>query len=361
MPSRSHPPDPAELQGGRLQSQEPLVSSELQEDSTRGRPSGTVRRRVQERFLFGRLVASALVLAMGCAAGASLGPGAAGVVLLAAGLPPRRAVSVVAAEFGAVLGWLLFHANAARWSLFGLGTLALFLLGVVRVVRGRLPDTEARSWGLGLGLTGVAVARLVPVPHVASAASWLVLSGWVLAVWLALFTEGFTPLGPLRKWRARSRRERMLGRGSVARNVLAAALATGADFLVFHSLLRWLSPAYATLVGCLVGGMLNFAVNQRWAFDSQRPVPAAAMRYLWVSAASAAFNSVAVALALLEPNVSPVAAWIVARGLGFLGWNYPMQRDHVFAHGRSDLEGPLSYEPVYVADESAHGRRAGRW
>jgi putative flippase GtrA len=320
-----------------------------------------VRKRVAERFLYGRLVASALVLALGAAAGASFGPGAAGLVLLAAALPPRRVVSVVAAEFGAVLGWLLFHSNPTRWSLFGLGALALFLLGVVRVVRGRLPDAEARSWGLGLGLTGVAVARLVPVPHLASAASWLVLSGWVLAVWLALFTEGFTPLGSLRQWRARSRRERMLGRGSVGRNVLAAAIATGADFLVFHSLLRWLSPAYATLLGCLVGGLLNFAVNQRWAFDSQRPVPAAAMRYLWVSAASAAFNSVAVALALLEPNVSPVAAWVVARGLGFLGWNYPMQRDHVFAHGRPELDGGLRYEPAYAVDDPAQGRRAGRW
>src|SRR5690606_31683391 len=124
-------------------------------------------------------------------------------------------------------------------------------------------------------------------------------------------------------------RERAFGRGSVARNTLAAALATSADFLVFRSLLVWISPALATLVGCVVGGVLNFGINQRWAFDANRPMAAAAMRYVWVSAASAAFNSAAVAVALLDPTVSPVAAWAVARVLGFFGWNYPMQRDHV--------------------------------
>lgn len=370
MPSPSYQPEPEkDLKGEELRTEQrpsDVASGQVrvfEDDLSAGRPSGTRRR--EERFVVGRVVTSVLALVGGATAGATWGPTAAGVALLLVCAAPRRRVSAVAAEFGAALGWVIFHGNAARWSLLGVASVALVLVVLARFVRGRLPGTEARSWGLGLGLSAVGALRLVPIPPLGLAVSWLVLSAWVLTSWLALFTEGFTPLETLRSLRSKPVRERMWGRGSVARNVLAAALATGADFLVFHSLLRLITPAFATLVGCVVGGVLNFGVNQRWAFDSRRTVPAAAMRYLWVSAASAAFNSIAVALALLDPNVSPVAAWMVARGLGFLGWNYPMQRDHVFAHGRGpapEAVPPTSaYQPILMSDESAQTRRAGRW
>ncbi len=295
---------------------------------------GLVQGARAQRFVFSRLAASALFLGGGAAAGATWGPGAAGMVVLAAVVAPRHRISAVAVEAGAMLGWYSFHSSTPRWTLVVVGLLGLVLLITARTVRGRAPVTEPRSWGLGLGLAALWALEGVPLPQVGAAARWLVLSGWVLAVLLALFTEGFTPIRALRRWQPPSVRERVFGRGSVSRNVIAAAVATGADFLVFRLLLEWLSPALATLFGCVIGGGLNFTLNQRWAFDTSRPLPAAAMRYVWVSAASAAFNSAAVAVALLDPTVSPVAAWGVVRALGFLGWNYPMQRDHVFAHGR---------------------------
>lgn len=299
-------------------------------------PEGIARQARALRFVPARLAASALFLAGGAAAGATWGPGAAGMVVLAAVLAPRHRISAVAAEAGAMLGWYSFHSSTPRWTLVVVGVLGLSLLVTARTVRGRAPLTEPRSWGLGVGLAALGALEAVPLPQVGAAARWLVLSGWVLAVLLALFTEGFTPIGALRRWHPPpSVRERVFGRGSVSRNVIAAAVATSADFLVFRLLLDWLSPALATLFGCAIGGLLNFTLNQRWAFDTSRPLPAAAMRYVWVSAASAAFNSAAVAVALLDPTVSPVMAWGVVRALGFLGWNYPMQRDHVFAHGRS--------------------------
>lgn len=312
----------------------------------------------ERRFALARVVASALALVVAVLAGASGGPGAAGLVVLGAALLPRCRVSAVSTELGAVLGWVWFRPNPARWSLVGLGFVALVSLVAARSVRGRPSATEPRSWGLGFGLVALVAAGWIPVRQVGDAAAWLVLSGWVLAVGLALLTEGFTPLRALRPWGTSSVRERAIGRGSVARTVVAAGVATAADFLVFRSLLGSVTPALATLLGCVVGGAVNFTINHHWVFDARRPLPAAAMRYVWVSAGSAAFNSAAVALALIDPTVSPVAAWVVARALGFLGWNYPMQRDHVFAHRRpvSDGYGAPLPEPVVAR----YRRRAGR-
>lgn len=314
--------------------EEPMAASAAEQVLSGPRELALMHGARVQRFVPARLGLSALFLGGSTAAGAAWGPGAAGLLVLAAVLAPRQRVSAVAVEAGAVLGWFSFHSSTPRWTLVFVGLLGLLLLVTARTVRGRAPATEPRSWGLGVGMAALWALDWVPLPQVGAAARWLVLSGWVLAVLLALFTEGFTPIRRLRQWQPPSVRERVFGRGSVSRNVIAAAVATSADFFVFRMLLEWLSPALATLFGCAVGGLLNFTLNQRWAFDTSRPLPAAAMRYVWVSAASAAFNSAAVAVALLDPTVSPVAAWGVVRALGFLGWNYPMQRDHVFAHGR---------------------------
>lgn len=354
--------DPArELEGGSNATPVSVVTVSQGPSRPKARFSGGIlesEKRFAPRFARQRLVASALAFVAAALAGASGGPAGAGVVVLGSALLPRWRLSALAAELGAVLGWVWFRPSPARWSLVLLGGLGSGLLVAARSMRGRPPATEPRSWGLGLGLLSLMGIGWIPVRQVVSAASWLVLSGWVLAVALAVLTEGFTPLDALRGWRSFSL-QRAVGRGSVARTVLAASIATGADFLVFRFLLGSVTPALATLLGCVVGGVVNFTINHHWVFDAQRPLPAAAMRYVWVSAGSAAFNSAAVALALLDPTVSPTAAWTVARGLGFLGWNYPMQRDHVFAH-RHPFGGDGSGELVPAPVESRYGRRAGR-
>lgn len=353
-------PDPArELEVGPMSG--PASAVAVSKGPSRPGASGEAvpsQAHFERRFARTRLAVSTLAFVAAALAGASGGPAGAGVVVVGSALLPRWRLSALAAELGAVLGWVWFRPSPARWSLVVLGLLGASLLVAARSVRGRPPATEPRSWGLGLGLLGLMVIGWIPVRQVAEAASWLVLSGWVLAVVLAVLTEGFTPREALRTWQSSSLREQAIGRGSVARTVLAASIATGADFLVFRSLLGSLTPALATMLGCIVGGAVNFTINHHWVFDARRSLPAAAMRYIWVSAGSAAFNSAAVALALLDPMVSPIAAWIVARGLGFLGWNYPMQRDHVFAHRHAFAAG--HGEPLPAPVESRYGRRAGR-
>lgn len=129
-----------------------------------------------------------------------------------------------------------------------------------------------------------------------------------------------------------------LGRGSFARNALAGVIATLADFALVATLVGRLgvSPPTATLWGCGLGGIVNFAINRRWSFDSSTTVPSSAVRYALVSASSALLNSAGVALLLglsaLTYAVPYQLVWWVVRGLVSVFFNFPLQRQFVFAH-----------------------------
>jgi phosphatidylglycerophosphate synthase/putative flippase GtrA len=138
---------------------------------------------------------------------------------------------------------------------------------------------------------------------------------------------------------ASSRRARaMLGRGSLFRNAIAGGVATGADFLVVALLVErsHLSPAFATLVGCGVGAVVNFAINRVWTFGSDAPKLAQAGRYVFVSASSAGLNSGLVWVLLLLPAMPYQLAWILVRGAVYVTWNFPLHRDYVFPSGSPD-------------------------
>jgi putative flippase GtrA len=126
----------------------------------------------------------------------------------------------------------------------------------------------------------------------------------------------------------------LIGKGSAVRNATAAALATGADYSVFSSLvaLTACGPPVATFIGAACGGMINFTLNRNWTFSASGSNRTMARRYVTVSAGSALLNAGLVAAFLWIPNQNLSLVWVVARGLVFLGWNYPLQRDYVFAH-----------------------------
>lgn len=282
-------------------------------------------------------------------------------VVLSIGLSSRDPLTSGALELGALSGWALGARTPGPLVLVTVGGVGLVALFAVRAQRGRSAVSDPRLLWVGLGLGAVCAARFMHAPRVTAAAAWLVLCGWVSTVALGLFTEGFAPrlataeaasggLSPEIVSRVDSLRQRAIARGGVGRTALSAALATGADFLVFHALIAVLLPGVATLVGAGVGGGLNFAINRRWAFDGHGSLTRSAVRYVWVSATSALLSSATVSLALLEPAVSPVSAWLVARALSFLGWNYPMQRDHVFSH-RSRAVGGAKPTPTDAAPE----------
>ncbi len=140
------------------------------------------------------------------------------------------------------------------------------------------------------------------------------------------------------------------GRGSMLRNAIAGAVATGSDFVVVASLVGFvmLPPALATFLGCAVGGIVNFSMNRVWAFGSDAPKAAQAGRYLFVTTSSALLNSGLVGVLLLLPSMPYQLAWVLVRVAVYVTWNFPLHRDYVFL--RTDTPAtpsePAELEPV---------------
>jgi phosphatidylglycerophosphate synthase len=132
---------------------------------------------------------------------------------------------------------------------------------------------------------------------------------------------------------------RALGGGSPSvaqpiRGVLVNVLATGADFAAASALvyLAGTSAPWATTVGCAVGGVLSFLLSRVWAFDVGGAWWPQIGRYAFVSGGTALMNGGGVAL--LSALEAPfVVAWLIARGIVFVTWSYPLQRDFVFSPG----------------------------
>jgi phosphatidylglycerophosphate synthase len=128
----------------------------------------------------------------------------------------------------------------------------------------------------------------------------------------------------------------LAGRGGLIRHGVSAALATAADFALVLLLVGWgsVAPPAATLLGCLFGAAVNFLTNRIWAFSGRSVPIVQAARYTLVSMSSATLNAGLVAILLLLPEMPYALAWIVVRSLVSTVWNYPLQRDYVFAAPR---------------------------
>lgn len=224
-----------------------------------------------------------------------------------------------------------------RSSLHGPGPWSL--AGLSLVVAGARTIAPRASAGSAATARALLAAALLLTP-VAAAVAHLPPSGWVVtagAAWAAVHLLGqarsllmrLDPTGVVRGYRLI-----LSGKGGATRNAMAALTATGVDFVLFSALLGvGCSPPLATLLGAACGGAVNFMVNRTWTFDASGSNRTMARRYVLVSAASAAFNAGMVGALLWVPNQHVMLCWLVARGLIFLGWNYPLHRDYVFAHG----------------------------
>ena len=126
-------------------------------------------------------------------------------------------------------------------------------------------------------------------------------------------------------------------RGSLLRNVVAAALATLGDFAFVVLLVdrAALAPELATACGCVVGGILNFSINRLWTFHANGRTASQALRYAFVSGTSAALNAAGVAVLLFLPDIPYQLAWILARCAVFIGWSFPLHKGYVFADERA--------------------------
>lgn len=126
----------------------------------------------------------------------------------------------------------------------------------------------------------------------------------------------------------------------LSRSVVVSVVATAADMATVWALVTHakVSPGSATIVGCVVGGVIAFTASRSWAFDATDGVRSRqAARFIFVSGSSALLNAGGVTLVLLLPNIDYRIAWGVTRLVVFLTWNYPLLRDFVFATKEREL------------------------
>jgi phosphatidylglycerophosphate synthase/putative flippase GtrA len=129
-----------------------------------------------------------------------------------------------------------------------------------------------------------------------------------------------------------AQREASGNTSQMVRASISSLMATGADFVLVMGLVSLAAPPwFATGLGCLLGAAINFGINRAWTFKSDDEAGPQALRYTIVSTSSALLNAGGVALLLLIELPDYRAAWLIARVLVFIGWNYPLQRDYVYA------------------------------
>jgi hypothetical protein len=119
----------------------------------------------------------------------------------------------------------------------------------------------------------------------------------------------------------------------VAESSVASALATGSDALVFAGLMTFLVPpltaGWSAGLAALVGGVIHFGLSRWWVFRRfDAPVPRAAVLYFAMSWAAAAGHGLLVGS--LTAWLAPGWAWILSKGVLWVGWTYPMSRLVVF-------------------------------
>ena len=119
----------------------------------------------------------------------------------------------------------------------------------------------------------------------------------------------------------------------VAESSVASAVATGSDALVFAGLMTLLVPpltaGWSAALAALVGGVIHFGLSRWWVFRRfDAPVARSAFLYFGMSWAAAAAHGLLVGY--LTASLAPGWAWILSKGVLWVGWTYPMSRLVVF-------------------------------
>ena len=160
---------------------------------------------------------------------------------------------------------------------------------------------------------------------------WLAVVGLVFVAIMSNFTA-ISRFRNLVKALAPKRQEARSGKAILGFNAVAGAVATAADFALVLVLVEWagLLPAWATVVGSVLGAVVNYSINRVLTFKSRGAVSRQMARYAVVSGTSALLNAGGVALLTLHPQLAYTLVWWLVRGVVYFAWNLPLQRDYVF-------------------------------
>ncbi|MBZ4420696.1 GtrA family protein [Myxococcus sp. RHSTA-1-4] len=218
-----------------------------------------------------------------------------------------------------------------------------------------VPYVRAKGEGLGVSVRDGAMQRLERVlflgvgtalspileavfwPEEKHPMHWLAVVGLVFVAIMSNYTA-ITRFRTLVKALAPKRQEARSEKAIIGFNAVAGAVATLADFALVLVLVEWLDmlPAWATVVGAMLGALVNYSINRVLTFKSRAGVARQFARYAVVSGTSALLNAGGVALLTLHPQLAYTLVWWLVRGVVYFAWNLPLQRDYVFNDSASD-------------------------
>ena len=232
-----------------------------------------------------------------------------------------------------------------------------------------VPYVRARGEGLGVPVRGGAMQRLervlilgggvalapileaIAFPNDEHPMHWLAVAALVVVA----VGSNLTAMTRLRELiRALVPRKEQQGRrsptGVFVLNLASGAGATVVDFAIVILVvgLAQIAPPLATALGCGVGAVVHYGFNRLVTFRSRDRLAPQTGRYALVSATSALLNAGGVALFALHPELPYPLAWLLARGAVYLAWNFPLQREYVFADSLARSEAEL-IGPPHVA------------
>jgi phosphatidylglycerophosphate synthase/putative flippase GtrA len=227
-----------------------------------------------------------------------------------------------------------------------------------------VPYVRAKGEGLGVSVRDGAMQRLERVlflgvgtalspiieaiwfPEEKHPMHWLAVVGLVFVAIMSNYTA-ITRFRTLVKTLAPKRQEARSGKAILGLNAAAGAIATAVDFALVLALVEWVGmlPAWATILGCGLGAVVNYSINRVFTFKSRGAVTRQMARYAVVSSTSALLNAGGVALMTLHPQLAYTVVWWLVRGVVYFAWNLPLQRDYVFNHSASSSDSLLEQRP----------------
>lgn len=212
-----------------------------------------------------------------------------------------------------------------------------------------VPYVRAKGEGLGVSVRDGAMQRLERVlflgvgtalspileavfwPEQKHPMHWMAVVGLVFVAIMSNLTA-ISRFRNLVKALAPKRQEARSEKAIVGLNAAAGAIATAVDFALVLALVEWMNllPAWATVLGALLGAVVNYSINRVLTFRSTAAVGRQMVRYAVVSGTSALLNAGGVALLTLHPQLAYTFGWWMVRGVVYFAWNLPLQRDYVF-------------------------------
>ncbi|MFP2961970.1 GtrA family protein [Myxococcus sp. 1LA] len=231
-----------------------------------------------------------------------------------------------------------------------------------------VPYVRAKGEGLGVNVRDGAMQRLERVlfmgagtalspileavfwPEEKHPMHWLAVVGLVFVAVMSNVTA-LSRFRNLVKALAPKRQEARSGKAIIGLNALAGAVATAVDFALVLALVEWVGmlPAWATVLGCGLGAVVNYSINRVLTFKSNGAVARQLARYSVVSGTSALLNAGGVALLTLHPQLAYALGWWLVRGVVYFAWNLPLQRDYVFNNDAATSEDALMEQRPHAA------------